>query len=530
MAAGSNASGSSLAAPETEALRLLALEIAAQAGADEAEQRLISAAAPLLGVLFRRFLSHDIQALDWADRDRFVISPSLQPLACALLRLLGRDAVEQADGNGGKADNGDAGVETRQAAADGGAAKQSSSADGVPVADGVACGLTPRGLDLPLTLPGHGLAAAVGMALAARLLRQRFGPEIFGHATWVLIDDRDVEPGVAQESIAIAPWLSPQRLVVLHLTAVHGDGSENVRQRCPNHLARFAAAGWHVQQARADDEESIAEALKQALEGQEGADEDGARPAYVAVEYPAGQGIADVAALRGRLGWHELAAGEVPGEVRDEWRLAGLKGRKARKVWQQRVEELDEADRQALARWLEQPLAENFRQHIRALRVALAEQALPHDLRAMLKPLLERSLPDLPDMVVLASLHADLPDAEKLPEVENAEAPATGMRQGQEQATPVLDVGLRPMALAALLTGIAAHGGLRPVGVVRGQQLAPMLPMLGEAARAGLAFGLCVLDMAGCQHMPAEALPEEVEVLFPADAVEMVECWQLCMQ
>ena len=515
MTAGSDASGSSLAAPETEALRLLALEAAAQAGSNEDERRLISAAAPLLGVLFRKFLTHDIQTPDWPDRDRFLISPSMQPLACALLHLLGRGAAANGNGVG----------EGPKTEAPANAAKEAPATS--PAGEGTACDLTPRGLDLPLNLPGHGLAAAVGMAMAARLLRERFGAEVFDHATWALIDDRDVEPGVAQESIAIAPWLMPHKLVVLHLTAVHDDGSPHGRQRCPNHLARFAAAGWHVQQARADDEQAIAEALRQALEEQEGGGEQ-ARPFYIAVEYLADETPPQATALRNWLGWGKLAEGEVPGEVRDEWRLAGLRGRKARRAWQQRVDQLDEGDQQALARRLEQPLPEDFRQDMRALRAALAEQAQERDLQGMLGPLLSRAAQYLPEMMVLTALHGELPAGEALPampEDDAQAATAAGMRP-----LDTLDLGLRPMALAALLTGMAAHGGVRPVGVALRHQLGQMLPVLGEAARAGAVFGLFVLETARCHQAPMEALPPGVQGLFPADAVELVECWQLCVQ
>jgi len=86
------------------------------------------------------------------------------------------------------------------------------------------------------------------------------------------------------------------------------------------------------------------------------------------------------------------------------------------------------------------------------------------------------------------------------------------------------------MALAAVLAGLAAHGGVRAVGVARRHQLPTMLPLLGEAARAGLACTLFVLEDDDCRHAPQEMLSASLRCMCPADAVELVECWQLCVQ
>ncbi len=499
-------------AAAVEALKLLALESAG--AADKERRRIIAAAAPVVNVLFRRFLTHDIQAPDWPDRDRFVISSSMQPLACALLHLLGR---------GQEAEEANDKQEDEAAAAPAEAAR-----------NGAGCDLAPRGLDLPLNLPGHGLAAAVGMALATRLLGERFGEEIFNHATCVLVDDRDLEPGIAQETIAITPWLRPHRLCVLHLTAVREDGAPMGRQRCPNHLARLAAAGWHVQQVRADDAAGIAEALEQAAD-QGVASPEERRPAYVAVEYDATAEVPSTTFLRQELGWEEVPTGDVPGPLRDEWRLVGLRGRKARRAWQERVAELEEEERLALERRLHKPLPEEFRQRMRALREILAEQATARDLQAMLPELLAESGRVMPEMVVLSALHDALPGklaGELTGELAgDGEQPAEVTEDDDAPSGPkVLDVGLRPMAVAALVAGMAAHGGLRPVGVARRAHLPTMLPMLDEMARAGLSAALFMLDDARCHDVPGALHARGTFCMCPADAVELVECWQLCVQ
>ena len=464
---------------EMAALELLALE-RAQA-LSEARRQLLQAATPVLTVLFARYLVHDVQAPEWPARDRFVASGGFGPAIDALRQLLGRDG------------NGNAGGEEEHAQA-------------APRMDGP---------DLPLRMPGHGLAAAVGMALAARRLREEFG-EGFDVGTYALIDDLDVEPGIAQEAIAIAPHLLPHRLTVLHLTPLRRDDEEEGRRRCPNHLARFAAAGWHVQQVRADDIAGIEKALEQAAE-QDVADWQERRPAYIAVEYEP-MPVSDPQIRRAELGWQELAAGEVPEEVRDAWRLTGLRGRKAHKAWVRWLEELDETRRARLQRRLEGAPPEGFAETLRGVRRALAEEAASRDLQALALGLMRHALDRREDMLALAAGHGGLPRPAALPGKE-----AGGVVPG------LTDIGLRPAALTALLAGVAAQGGFLPVGVAQRRYLPLMAPVLKEAADAGLRLVLLLLDGQECA-LPAQALlPDGVDCLCPADAVELAECWQVAL-
>ncbi|GEM_PF-4454600 len=550
----SKASSARAMPAHVQALRLLALETAGNAPAWK--RRLIAAAAPVVDVLFQRHLVQDIQAPDWPDRDRFIVSPHLRPLARALQHLLGQEAGTADTAQRGAApakieEMAEDGVSTTDATTTAGTGASAASSDGhgndraaSSVVSPARQAGTQTGMDVPFRQPGHGLAVAVGMALATRLLRERFGAEVFDHATFVLIDDHDVEPGTAQEAIAIAPWLRPHRLCVLHMTARQEEQTaRDGHLRCPNHLARFAAAGWHVQQVAADDARGIGQALEQAMQ-QDVVSEEERRPAYIALEYDAQAEVPSSEFLREQLGWSEAGSGEVPGEVRDDWRLAGLRGRKARRGWQQRLEQLEPAQREELEQVLAQPLPEPFRQHMRALRMALAETAQPRNLQSLLPALLERSQAFLPppEMLVLTALHDALPRSAALPAMESdaqsssedktSQPPAQKLQAASEATGNAagLDLGLRPMALAAVLAGLAAHGGARPVGVVRRQQLPPMLPLLQEMASAGLAASIFVLDDDGCRHAPVEVAVTGVTCLCPADAVELVECWQLCMQ
>ena len=513
--------------PQTDALRLLALELS-EGTASAPALRVLDAAAPVVSLLFRQYLVHDVQEPNWPDRDRFVAAGVFQPLTCALRYLLGSDAAAGNGKNGGNGNGAGGGANSKTG-------DTGESLEGVPPesVDAALCRPGTQGLDLPLQMPGHALSAAIGLALGARLLREEFGPELVDHATWVLLDDTEVEPGIAQEAIAVAPQLRPHRLVALHVTPLRKENGADARQvRCPNHLARFAAAGWHVQQVRADDPAGIAEALKVAQEQGVASDEE-RRPAYIALEFDADVEAPEAAALRKMLDWPEPVTGKVPGEVRDDWRLASLRARKARKQWLERLEQLPAAERAAFERRLEQPPAEDFRTAMRALRVALAEQAATWDMPALAMALLARGCGLLPGCLPLAATHGALPlPAASLPGLDDEAAEDEEPVVHGHAASALIDLGLRPAAMVALLAGLSAHGGFRPVGILRRHQVAATLSFLHEAGRVGLPMSILVLEDRddACRVAPADCAEGVPACLFPADAVELVECWQLCVQ
>src|SRR5690606_33489580 len=62
---------------------------------------------------------------------------------------------------------------------------------------------------------GQGIANAVGMAVAERLLSSTFGEAIVDHHTYVLASDGDLMEGISHEAISIAGHLKLAKLIVL---------------------------------------------------------------------------------------------------------------------------------------------------------------------------------------------------------------------------------------------------------------------------------------------------------------------------
>src|SRR5262245_3713032 len=187
-------------------------------------------------VLFNRFITIDPSRPDWPDRDRFVLSAGHgSMLQYALHFLLGYEDMP---------------IEELQRF------RQLGSCTAGHPEYGHALGIeTTTG---PL---GQGLATAVGMALAERMLAARFGSDLVDHYTYVIAGDGCVQEGISHEAIDLAGHLRLSRLAVLcdaNRISIDGPTSLSTSMDQP---ARFAAAGWQTLAVDGHDPEAVAEAL-----------------------------------------------------------------------------------------------------------------------------------------------------------------------------------------------------------------------------------------------------------------------------
>jgi len=179
------------------------------------------ALAPLAHVLWTRVMRHDPSAPLWPDRDRFVLSCGhASILLYSLLHLTGYDLTLD---------------DLRQFR------QLHSRTPGHPEV-----GFVP-GVEVTTGPLGQGVANGVGLGIAERMLRARFGADVVDHFTFVLCSDGDLMEGISHEAASLAGHLGLGRLVYVyddnHITI---DG--------PTELAldddagkRFEAYGWHVE-------------------------------------------------------------------------------------------------------------------------------------------------------------------------------------------------------------------------------------------------------------------------------------------
>ncbi|MCC6436570.1 MAG: transketolase [Acidimicrobiales bacterium] len=389
------------------------------------------ALAPAAHVLFTRVMRYDAADPEWPDRDRLILSCGhASVLLYSYLYLTGY-GLELDDLK-----------DFRQ---------WGSATPGHPEARHTA------GVEVTTGPLGQGLGNAVGMAIAERFLRARFGAELFDHHTYVLASDGDLMEGLSHESASLAGHLGLGRLVVLyddnHITI---DGDTNLTFS-DDTAKRFEAYGWHVENAG-----EIGEDLD-ALEAAIGrAKAETGRPSLILVRTHIGfpspktddhtaHGYAlfddEIAETKRRMGMPPERTFEVAEDVLAYYRQFGGRGGEARRAWQQafdaaRTPELEACLAAAgLDGWAD----------------ALPTWSVGDELatRQALEAVLAATADAIPGLIGGgADLTGNTGTKLKGQALQSATEP--GGRQ--------IAFGVREHAMAAALVGLARHGGVVPFG------------------------------------------------------------------
>jgi transketolase len=189
--------------------------------ANSGHQGTAMALAPLAHVLYSRVMKHDPADPTWADRDRFVLSNGHASILQYSLLYLAGYGLELDDLKAFR--------------------QWESRTPGHPEARH-----TP-GIEVTTGPLGQGFANAVGMALAERVLRERFGSQLVDHHTWVIAGDGCFMEGVSHEAASLAGHLGLGRLIcVFDDNRVTIDGTTDL-SNSDDVGARFASYGWHVE-------------------------------------------------------------------------------------------------------------------------------------------------------------------------------------------------------------------------------------------------------------------------------------------
>ena len=185
---------------------------------------------------------------------------------------------------------------------------------------------------------GQGIATAVGMAIAERMLAARF-PGIVDHHTYVLASDGDLMEGVSQEAIGIAGHLKLKKLIVFwDNNGISIDGQVPVLADNIDQVARFQSAGWNSTHIDGHDPKAIIDAIHAAQNSD--------RPTMIACKTTIGfglpthagtnkahsdaQGAAEVAGARKNLNW-PYEPFVIPDDILAAWRAAGSSGKASAK-------------------------------------------------------------------------------------------------------------------------------------------------------------------------------------------------------
>ncbi len=505
-----------LARPLTDTRRMAdairALAIDAVEAANSGHPGLPMGMADVATVLFSRFLKFDASQPRWADRDRFVLSGGHgSMLLYALLHLTGYA---------------DMGIDELK-----NFRQLHSRAAGHPE-----YGEHP-GIETTTGPLGQGLATAVGMAMAEKLLAAQYGPDLVDHRTWVFCGDGDLMEGISHEAISLAGHLQLSKLCVLfddNAISIDGDVALSCRD---DQLARFAASGWATAAVDGHDPEAVAAAIQTALGNQQptliacrtiigfGAP----RKAGTAGAHGSALGAAEAAGAKLLLGWQH-APFEIPADLAAAWRAVGAKGADARAAWQARL--AGHKDRVLFEREISGVPPAGLDAVVAAAKTKLGETKPKIATRQASQKALEVLVPAAPELV---GGSADLT---------GSNLTLVGGMSGvtpEDFAGRYIYYGVREHGMAAAMNGIALHGGFIPYGgtfFVFSDYLRPALrlaALMGLRVIHVLTHDSIGLGEDGPTHQPVEHLASlrampNLAVFRPADAIETLECWQLALQ
>jgi transketolase len=470
--------------------------------------------ADVATVLFSRFLKFDPADPAWPDRDRFVLSAGHgSMLLYALLHLTGYEAMP---------------LDELKAFRQWG-----SRTPGHPEYGHTAGVETTTG---PL---GQGIATAVGMALAERLMNARFGDDCVDHFTYVIAGDGCLMEGISHEAISLAGHLGLNRLIVLFDdNEISIDGATSL-SCSDDQVARFKAAGWSACRIDGHDPDAIAAAIEQAR--------DSDRPSLIACRTIIGYGAPnrqgtekvhgaplgddEAAKARDALNWPH-APFEIPRAVLAQWREVGRRGNAARRTWIERTRRLSSDVRSPFHDALNRNLPCSYTEAMTRLRDGLAVERPNIATRQASLRVIDAIAEALPNLLGGSAdlTHSNLTRA-------RTQAP---VQPGSFEGS-YIHYGVREHAMAAAMNGVALHGGFIPYG---GTFLS-FADYSRPAIRLAALMGIRVIDVMthdsiglgedGPTHQPVEHLASlraipNLLVFRPGDAVETAEAWDCALR
>ena len=469
--------------------------------------------ADVATVLYTRFLNFNASDPAWADRDRFILSAGHgSMLLYALLHLTGYEdfSLEELKN-------------FRQLGSRTAGHPEYGHGAGIETTTG------------PL---GQGIANAVGMALAERMLADRFGSDLVDHNTYVIAGDGCLMEGISHEAASFAGRLGLGKLVVLFDdNGISIDGSTDIAVN-DDQLMRFGACGWDVSFCDGHDPDAIAQAINGAHEATD-------KPSLIACKTMIGFGSpnkAGTAATHGApLGDEEIAATrealnwphspfEIPEAVSSAWRRVGAMKSAKMEAWRKR---LDDSGRKA-----------EFER--------LISGTLPKDWLVSVQDFKRKHSTEKTKVATRKASQETLDVlAEAIPELAGGSADLTGSNltkaKSQKPVTPgdfsgsYIHYGVREHGMAAAMNGIALHGGFVPYGgtfLIFTDYCRPAIrlsALMKQRVIYVMTHDSIGLGEDGPTHQPVEHLASlraipNLNVYRPCDVVETAECWAASLE
>jgi transketolase len=476
--------------------------------------------ADIAEVLWNDFLKHNPANPAWWDRDRFVLSNGHgSMLLYSLLHLTGYDLPMDELRN------------FRQL---------HSKTPGHPE-----FGETP-GVETTTGPLGQGLANAVGMALAEKVLANRFnraGHPVVDHHTWVFLSDGCLMEGVSHEACSLAGTMGLGKLIAFwdeNGISIDGEVKGWFTDNTP---ARFEAYGWQViREVDGHDPEEVGQAIRTARA-------ETGRPSLICCRTVIGYGAPnkqgteaahgaplgpeEVAAARESLGWPHPPF-EIPGEIGAQWN-AREAGAAAEADWRARFDAYRAAYPEVAAEYerrMSGDLPENWREDTATAIAVLQAEGRDMATRKASQAALNAFGPLLPELI---GGSADLAGSNN-----TIWAQSVDVNEGSPDGNYIY-FGVREFGMTAISNGIALHGGFVPYNATflvfsdyarNAVRMSALIPAHNIHVYTHDSIGL---GEDGPTHQPVEHVASlrmipNLSVWRPCDAVESAVAWKCSIE
>ena len=493
-----------------KAAAIRALTLDAVAAANSGHSGMPIGMADVATVLYEKHLKFDAAHPGWHDRDRFILSAGHgSMLLYSLLYLVGDPEITL-----------DQVKNFRQWGAKTAGHPENFLAQAIETTTG------------PL---GQGIANSVGFAMAEEALRARFGKKLVDHHTYVIAGDGCLMEGVSHEAIGIAGRQELSKLIVFwDNNNITIDGTVELSDRT-DQVARFKAAGWHVQEIDGHNPAEIDAAISVAK-----ADK---RPSMIACKthIALGHAAQDTSKGHGALtnsdqnseaktawGW-STGPFEVPADIKSAWEEIGRRGAADRAEWDARLADMSASRQAEFARTMAGEAPKKLTSTIKALKKQISETAPKVATRKSSEMVLEVVNPILPETF---GGSADLTGSN------NTKTGDLGVFDIDNRKGRYMYWGIREHGMASAMNGMALHGGIRPYGGTfmcftdyarPAMRLSALMQVPTVYVMTHDSIGL---GEDGPTHQPVEhlaisrATPNTL-VFRPADTVETAEAWEI---
>jgi len=393
---------------------------------------------------------------------------------------------------------------------------------------------------------GQGIANAVGMALAERILASQFnrpGHEIVDHHTYVFLGDGCLMEGVSHEACSLAGTLGLSKLI-----AVYDDNGISIDGQVDAWFTddtpmRFRAYGWSViENVDGHDAAAVAAAF-------EAARAESSRPTLICCKtiigfgapnkqgteatHGAALGEDEVAAARQTLGWPHPPF-EVPEHLREAWD-ARARGCELVGAWQRRFERYRDAHPDLASEFLRRVaggLPAGWDADADSVVGAVDREAAGVATRKASERALDGFGPRLPELV---GGSADLTGSNNTWFAGSKRIDAAGFGGNY------IHYGVREFGMGGIMNGLALHGGLLPYGGTflvftdYARSSLRMAALMGLRVVWVLTHDSIGLGEDGPTHQPVEHLASlrampNMHVWRPADALETAVAWRAAVE